>query len=61
MQAFVDELQPVFDLIMLGLSWQPKLTSKAEVKKWCVNNWAYYKKYTPEVVDHFCQQYNIPN
>ena len=60
-QAFIDELQPVFDMIMTGKSWQDKLETRQQVKKWCMENQPYYKKYVPEVVDHFCLQYQINN
>lgn len=58
-QMFVDELDPVISMIMSGNSWQPKFTTREEVKKWCMDNQPYYKKYVPGVVNHFCQQYNI--
>ena len=58
-QTFIDELQPVFDVIMKGKSWQEKFETKEQVKKWCMDNQPYYKKYIPGVVDHFCEQYQI--
>ena len=58
-QSFVDELQPSVDMIMSGGSWQPAFTTREEVKKWCMSNQLYYKKYIPDVVDHFCKQYGI--
>lgn len=60
-QAFVDELQPIFDMIMNGQSWQEKFETREQVKKWCMDNQPYYKKYIPGVVDHFCQQYQLTN
>ena len=30
-----------------------RFNSKAELKKWCMENQPYYKKYIPEVVEHF--------
>ena len=29
--------------------------TKQELKKWCMDNQPYYKKYIPEVVNHFNQ------
>lgn len=29
--------------------------TKLELKKWCMDNQPYYKKYIPEVVNHFNQ------
>lgn len=57
--TFIGELQPSFDMVMAGNSWQPKFRTREEVKRWCMDNQPYYKKYIPEVVDHFCQQHNI--
>lgn len=32
---------------------------KKELKKWCMDNQPYYKKYIPEVVNYFADKYNI--
>ena len=32
---------------------------KKELKKWCMDNQPYYKKYIPEVVEHFAKQYDL--
>ena len=52
-QSFIDELEPSFNQIMEGNSWQKPFTSKEEIKKWCMNEQPYYKKYIPEVVTYF--------
>lgn len=52
-QSFIDELEPSFNLIMDGNSWQKPFTSKEEIKKWCMDNQPGYKKYIPEVVNYF--------
>lgn len=52
-QSFIDELEPTFDLIMQGRSWQPKFKSKGEIKAWCMNNQPFYKKHIPEVTEYF--------
>lgn len=52
-QSFIDELEPSFNQIMEGNSWQKPFTSKEEIKKWCMNEQPYYKKYIPEVVNYF--------
>ena len=46
-QSFIDELEPTFDLIMQGRSWQPKFKSKGEIKALCINNQPFYKKHIP--------------
>ena len=52
-QSFIDELEPSFNQIMEGNSWQKPFTSKDELKKWCMDNQPYYKKHIPEVVNYF--------
>lgn len=56
---FINELQPLLDIIMSGLSWKKPLTNKDELKKWCVDNQPYYKKPVTEVVNYFAQKYNL--
>lgn len=51
--AFIEELEPQFNMIMRGQSWQKPFTTKEEVKKWCKDNQPYYKKSIPEVVNYF--------
>ena len=51
--AFIEELEPTFDMIMNGRSWQDPFTTKEEVKRWCMDNQPYYKKYIPGVVNYF--------
>lgn len=55
-QSFIDELEPSFDMIMSGESWQQPLTTEEDVKRWCMDNQPYYKKYIPEVVQYFVQK-----
>ena len=50
---FIDDLEPTFDLIMAGGSWMKPFSSKEELKKWCMENQPYYKKYVPEVFNYF--------
>ena len=58
-QAFIDELEWSIKSIMSGQSWQTKFQSKAELKKWCMDNQPYYKKHIPEVVNYFAKLYNL--
>lgn len=58
-QAFIDELEWSIKAIMSGQSWQTKFQSKAELKKWCMDNQPYYKKHIPEVVNYFAELYNL--
>lgn len=50
---FIKELEPSFNMIQNGNSWQEPFKTKEEIKKWCMDNQPYYKKYIKEVVDYF--------
>ena len=52
-QDFIDELESVFAMIMSGQSWQKPFKDREELKRWCMDNQPYYKKYIPEVVGYF--------
>jgi hypothetical protein len=52
-QDFVNELEPSFNMIMSGQSWQKPFASKEELKNWCKDNQPYYKKHVPEVFNYF--------
>lgn len=52
-QDFVSELEHVFEMIMSGMSWQKPFKDRDELKRWCMDNQPYYKKYIPEVVNYF--------
>ena len=56
---FINELEPILEVIQRGGSWQSKITTKAELKEWCKDNQPYYKKYIKEVVDYFATKYSI--
>ena len=58
---FITELQPSANMIQNRRSWQKPFQSRDEVKKWCMENQPYYKKYIPDVVNYFCQLYSITN
>jgi hypothetical protein len=55
--SFINELEPVFQQIMSGNSWQKPFNTKEDVKNWCKDNQPYYKKHIPEVVNYFVQKY----
>ena len=35
------------------------ITTKEELKEFCMDNQPYYKKHIPEVVNYFAKKYNI--
>jgi len=54
--AFIEDLEPMFNQITNGSSWQKPFKSKQEIKDWCMSNQPYYKKYIPDVVNYFAQK-----
>ena len=50
---FISELEPTFNMIMSGQSWQKPFKTFEELKKWCIDNQPYYKKHIPEVYNYF--------
>jgi hypothetical protein len=58
-QDFIDELEPIFKMIMNGQSHINAFTTKEEVKKWCMSEQPYYKKNIPEVTKYFVAKANI--
>lgn len=57
--GFISELEPQVRMIMDNESWHPAFKDRDYLKKWCMDNQPYYKKYIPEVVNYFAQKYNI--
>jgi len=55
-QNFIDELEPIFTMIMNGESWHKPFTNREEIKTWCMSEQPYYKKYIKEVVDYFYEK-----
>ena len=51
-QDFIDELEPMFNMIM-NRSWKNPFQTKEELKEWCKDNQPYYKKHIPEVYNYF--------
>ena len=58
-QDFINELAPLLEMIQGGRSWQPVITDKETLKRWCKDNQPYYKKHIPLVVNFFAKQYNL--
>ena len=60
---FINELQPILDNIMKNYfgQWETNniIKNKTDLKKWCMENQPYYKKYIPEVVQYFVERYKI--
>lgn len=58
-QDFIDDLQPIFDMIMSNNSHQKPFDSNEELKKWCREHQPFYKKHVPEVYNHFKNQMSL--
>ena len=56
---FIQELNPVFNMITEGCSWIKPFKSKEELKEWCKDNQPYYKKHIPGVYNHFLKLSNL--
>jgi hypothetical protein len=52
-QDFINELEPMFNIIMSNGSWRKPFTNDEELKQWCKDNQPYYKKHIPEVYKYF--------
>ena len=46
-------------MIISNKSYIKPFKTKEEVKKWCMQNQPYYKKYIPEVVNYFVKKANL--
>lgn len=60
-QSFIDDLEPLFDMVSnnaKGFDRKP-FESAEELKKWCMENQPYYKKYIPEVFKYFKEKANL--
>lgn len=56
---FIEALEDDISYIMVDTSIIPPFKNKDELKKYCMENQPYYKKYIPEVVEHFAAKYKI--
>jgi len=52
-QDFINDLEPLFNMIMTNNSWQKPFDSKESLKEWCKDHQPYYKKHVPEVFNYF--------
>ena len=58
-QDFINELSNLIEIAVGGESYYKSITTKKELKEFCMNNQPYYKKHIPEVVNYFSKKYNI--
>ena len=58
-QNFIDELEPIFNMIQNNQSYIKPFKDKKELKQWCIDNQPYYKKHIPEVYNYFLNKTNL--
>ena len=56
---FITELEMPIRMIMNNESWKKPFKDREELKKFCMDNQPYHKKYIKGVVDYFAKKYNI--
>ena len=56
---FIEELEPLLDMIQTGNSCYHPMTTRAEIRSWTADNQSYYKKPVTDVVNYFCNRYKI--
>jgi len=54
-QSFIDDLQPIFNMVIRNQSHIKPFKTKEELKSWCKDHQPYYKKHIPEVYNHFLE------
>ena len=55
-QDFIDDLDPIFDMIMRNQSHVKAFNNKKEIRNWCKNKQPYYGKHIPEVANYFIKK-----
>ena len=50
---YIEDLTPMFRMIMNNQSWMSPFKTKKEIADWCKDTQSYYKKAIPEVNNHF--------
>lgn len=50
---FINDLMLTFNYV------KDTFKTRQELKEWCMSNQPYYKKYIPEVVNHFNNELNL--
>lgn len=56
---FINSLDFLIYQAINNKSYILKINNKKDLKKFCMDNQPYYKKYIPEVVNHFAKKYNL--
>ena len=58
-RRFIEELEPIIEMIMEGMSWLEPFKDKKSLNAWLKDNQPYYKKPIKEVQDYYAKKYNL--
>jgi hypothetical protein len=58
-QNFIDELEPMFNMIMSNQSYIKPFREVRDLKEWCKDHQPYYKKHIPEVFNYFKEKISL--
>lgn len=58
-QDFINELNELVTIGVASESHFKTIQTKEALKEFCMDNQPYYKKYIPEVVEHFAQKFDL--
>lgn len=53
---FIEELEPIFNMVMENRSYIKPFKTKEELKNWLKDNQPYYKKHVPGVYNYFIKK-----
>ena len=56
---FIDNIEPIFNMIMRNDSHVKPFTDKQDLKNWVKDNQPYYKKHIPEVANYFIKKVGL--
>lgn len=56
---FIEELEPLVDMIMNGNAMTEPFKTKKEMSAWIKENQPYYKKAIADVNNYFAKKYNL--
>lgn len=56
---FIEELEPLVDMIMKGNAMTEPFKNKKEMSAWIKDNQPYYKKPIADVNNYFAKKYNL--
>lgn len=58
-QDFIDDLEPMFDMVMNNEAMDKPFKTRDELKNWLIDNQPHYKKFIPAVFYYFAKKANL--